>query len=73
MNNNPARLGKGEQKTPTDKFMDKIFEVILIYANILIPLGITGALILFVIILYIICGVSAVESGAMRNFIATGV
>jgi len=71
--NNPVRLGKGQQKNSTDKFMDKVFDVIMIYAHILLPLGIVGALILFVIILYLICGVSAVESGAMRNFIATGV
>lgn len=42
-------------------------------AHILLPVSIVVLILLFVAVCFAICGVSAVESGSMRNFIAGGV
>lgn len=51
---------------------EKVEKWALKYAHILLPLSIVVLFILFVLVCFAICGVSATESGAMRNFIAGG-
>ena len=63
MVNSPARLHKVEETT-----MNKIERFFLNHARILLPLCIVLGLALFLIICYALCGISAVESGAMRNY-----
>jgi len=65
----PVRLGKIEEKT----FQDTLESFAIKYAYILFPLCIIVALILFGLLISQLCGICAVESGALRNFLATGV
>lgn len=63
----PARLSK--QKTTTEKIDD----FALSHAHIILPLAIIILLALFIGLCFAICGVSAVESGMMKNFLSGGV
>ena len=65
--NTPARLGKKVS------WNDKLESWAIAHAYILMPAAIITLLGLFVVLCFAICGVSAVESGGMRNFIAGGV
>lgn len=63
----PVRLYK--QRTTTEKIDD----FALSHAHIILPLAIIILLALFLGLCFAICGVSAVESGMMRNFLSGGV
>lgn len=65
----PVRLQKVDEKT----FHDTLESFAIRYAYILFPLCIVAALILFGLLIFTVCGICAVESGALRNFIANGV
>ena len=65
----PVRLGKQEPKS----VMDKIDEWALNHAHILLPISIIIALCLFTALCYAIVGVSATESGMLRNYLIRGV
>ena len=61
MRSSPARLGKKNMP-------DNEFEIWIIkHANIFVPLALLILLILFVMLCYAICGVSATESGVVYN------
>ncbi|WP_296882248.1 hypothetical protein [uncultured Methanobrevibacter sp.] len=64
-----VRLQKVEEKT----FMNRLESFLIRNARFVLPLGIVTALILFAITMSLLCGICAVESGALRNFIASGV
>lgn len=65
----PVRLGKQEPKS----VMDKIDEWALNHAHILLPISIIIALCLFTALCYAIVGVSATESGMLRNYLIRGI
>ena len=65
--NTPARLDKKVS------WGEKVEVWAIAHAYILMPVSIIILLLLFVGLCFAICGVSAVESGGMRNFIAGGV
>lgn len=53
--------------------MDKIDAWAIAHANILMPLSIVTLFILFALLCAKLCGLAAVESGMLRNFLAGGV
>lgn len=61
----PVRLSKKTENT----VMERIDAWAMAHANILLPLGIIVGIILFVELCYVVCGLAAVESGMMRNFL----
>lgn len=63
----PARLHKEVS------WMDRIGDWAIAHAPILMPLAIVTLLALFVGLCFAIVGVSAVESGGLRNFLVRGV
>ena len=66
----PVRLGKKEE---SNSVMDKIDEWALNHAHILLPISIIIALCLFTALCYAIVGVSATESGMLRNYLIRGI
>ena len=67
----PVRLGKKEESNSS--VMARIDEWALNHAHILLPISIIIALCLFIALCYAIVGVSATESGMLRNYIARGI
>ena len=67
----PVRLGKKEESNSS--LMARIDEWALNHAHILLPISIIIALCLFTALCYAIVGVSATESGMLRNYIARGI
>ena len=65
----PVRLGKQEPKS----VMTRIDEWALNHAHILLPISIIIALCLCIALCYAIVGVSATESGMLRNYLVRGV
>ena len=65
----PVRLGKQEPKS----VMTRIDEWALNHAHILLPISIIIALCLLTALCYAIVGVSATESGMLRNYLIRGV
>ena len=65
----PVRLGKKEPKS----VMTRIDEWALNHAHILLPISIIIALCLFIALCYAIVGVSATESGMLRNYLIRGI
>lgn len=65
----PVRLAKHEEKT----VWDKVDDFALSHANILLPAAMITLIVLIVGLCYSICGLCAVESGMLRNFLARGV
>lgn len=61
----PVRLSKKTENT----VMERIDAWAMAHANILLPLCIVVGIILFVELCYVVCGLAAVESGMMRNFL----
>ena len=69
----PARLHKKEtQVSPVNHIFDKIEAWALSHAPLLLALFLIMGVVLFIILCFAICGISAVESGGMRNFINGG-
>ena len=68
MNNKPVRLGKQENFS----FTERVDEWAISHAHILLPLCIIIGVVLFIMLCFAICGISAVESGGMRNFVNGG-
>ena len=68
----PVRLYKQEPDVFLH-FLNKLDDWALRHAHIILPLLILIGLVLFVDLCFVVCGVSAVESGGLRNFIARGV
>ena len=67
----PVRLGKKEESNSS--VMARIDDWALNHAHILLPISIIIALCLFTALCYAIVGVSATESGMLRNYIARGI
>ena len=67
----PVRLGKKEESNSS--LMARIDEWALNHVHILLPISIIIALCLFIALCYAIVGVSATESGMLRNYIARGI
>ena len=67
----PVRLGKKEESNPD--IMTRIDEWALNHAHILLPISIIIALCLFTALCYAIVGVSATESGMLRNYLIRGI
>lgn len=65
----PVRLNKVEDKT----VWDKVDDFALSHANIFFPLSIVILIFLCIGLCYSVCGVCAVESGMLRNFLIRGV
>ena len=65
----PVRLDKNntDHNFSFNKVSQKVEEWAFRYAHILLPLFIILGLILFVLLCYAICGVSATESGVQYN------
>jgi len=73
MNNQPARLHKKENNvSPVNHIFDKIEAWAYAHAPLLLALFLIMGVVLFIILCFAICGISAVESGGMRNFINGG-
>ena len=68
--NNPARLDRINEPKST---MERIDDFALAYAYIILPLCLIILILLFIGLCYAICGISAVESGMLRNFLIQGV
>ena len=78
MSSNPVRLHKKEEKSHNfspflNNFDEKLEGFVLSHASFFFLLTVVAGGIVFVWLCYAIVGVSAVESGGMRNFIAGGV
>ena len=72
--NTPIRLGRVPEETSFyDKCMVRIDTWAMQYAFILLPLSGMGLCVLIVILAYTLVGISATESGALRNFLIRGV
>ena len=67
----PVRLSKKE--SDSSDIMTRIDEWALNHAHILLPISIIIALCLFTALCYAIVGVSATESGMLRNYLIRGV
>ena len=67
----PVRLGKKEESNSS--LMARIDEWALNHAHILLPISIIIALCLFTALCYAIVGVSATESGMLRNYLIRGI
>ena len=67
----PVRLGKKEESNSS--LMARIDEWALNHAHIFLPISIIIALCLFIALCYAIVGVSATESGMLRNYLVRGV
>ena len=67
----PVRLGKKEESNSS--LMARIDEWALNHAHILLPISIVIALCLFIALCYAIVGVSATESGMLRNYLIRGI
>ena len=67
----PARLGKKEESNSSvmGRIETRIDEWALNHAHILLPISIIIALCLFIALCYAIVGVSATESGMLRNYL----
>ena len=63
----PVRLNKKTNQNSSYTIMDRIEAWVLRHANILMPLCLITLIVLFVLLCYAICGVSAVESGNVYN------
>ena len=64
----PVRLAKDDgHNSFSFKVMDRIEKWAFRYAHIVLPLFIILGLLLFVVLCYWICGVSATESGVQYN------
>lgn len=70
----PARLHKQEQKSNiTMTKITKILEqAILRHPTLFLTLFLVLITVLFFAVIFTICGISAVESGGMRNFVNGG-
>ena len=69
----PVRLyKKTDNVSPVNHIFDKIEAWILSHAPLLLVLFLIMGVVLFIILCFAICGISAVESGGMRNFINGG-
>ena len=69
----PVRLQKKEaQVSPVNQIFDKIEVWAYAHASLLLALFLIMGVVLFIILCFAICGISAVESGGMRNFIHGG-
>ena len=67
----PVRLGKKEESNSS--LMVRIDEWALNHVHILLPISIIIALCLSTALCYAIVGVSATESGMLRNYLIRGV
>jgi hypothetical protein len=73
MNNGPARLNKKtDNVSPVNHIFDKMEAWAYAHAPLLLALFIVLLLLVFVIVLTALVGVSATDSGAMRNFVNGG-
>ena len=69
----PVRLQKKEaQVSPVNHIFDKIEAWAYAHAPLLLALFLIMGVVLFIILCFAICGISAVESGGMRNFVNGG-
>ena len=69
----PARLyKKTDNVSPVNHIFDKIEAWILSHAPLLLALFLIMGVALFIMLCFAICGISAVESGGMRNFVNGG-
>ena len=69
----PVRLQKKEaQVSPVNHIFDKIESWAYAHAPLLLALFLIMGVVLFIILCFAICGISAVESGGMRNFVNGG-
>ena len=66
--NKPVRLAKSENYT----LLERLDVWAIRHAHILLPLFIIIGVVLFIMLCFAICGISAVESGGMRNFVNGG-
>ena len=77
MNKPVYDLHKKEEKnhifSPVYNFDEKLEAFILSHASFFFILALVTLAVLFVVLCYALVGVSAVESGGMRNFLAGGV
>ena len=67
----PVRLTNTQKED--DCVWDKVDDFALSHANIILPAAMITLLLLIVGLCYSICGLCAVESGMLRNFLAGGV
>ena len=67
----PVRLGKKEESNSS--VMARIDDWALNNAHILLPISMIIALCLFTALCYAIVGVSATESGMLRNYLIRGI
>ena len=72
MNKGPARLGRVDDNVHLyNHFFDAVEEWLLDHSLLCLIILIAVLTALFVMVMFAICGVCAVESGGMRNFINT--
>ena len=74
----PVRLHKKEEKNHNfspflNNFDENLEAFVLSHASFFFILAMVTLAVLFVVLCYALVGVSAVESGGMRNFIAGGI
>lgn len=69
----PARLyKKTDNVSPVNHIFDKIEAWANSHASIFLFIALVMLFVLFVMLCFAICGISAVESGGMRNFVNGG-
>ena len=73
MNKRPVRLGKVEDNGyPYNYLLDRVEEWCYNHSTLCLIILLALLSAFFVMLCFAICGVSAVESGAMRNFVNRG-
>jgi hypothetical protein len=76
MSKGPVRLGKKEPETNINQFYNSMMETIeewaLTHSALLLIIAVSLLIALFVAMIFLLTGVSATESGAMRNFVNGG-
>lgn len=70
----PVRLQKKEaQVSPINHISEKMEAWAYAHAPLILALFLIMGVVLFIVLCFAICGISAVESGGMRNFVNGGV
>ena len=76
MSKQPVRLAKKEPETNFNHFYNSMIEYVeewaLTHSALLLIIAVSLLIALFVAMIFLLTGVSAVESGAMRNFVNGG-
>ena len=77
MSKQPVRLHKVEPENQFNHFYNSMIEYVeewaLAHSALLLIIGVSMLIALFVVCIFLLVGVSATESGAMRNFVNGGV